>query len=156
MSEIGRFNYSEKKKNSWHGEKTWEMTSCSANWTTPANVSYQSGDFGSTQASAQICMCSSCVTQSKGAIVPQPSICKLYPLPINYVFVSEDNDPFVDVRSKRKFLLYVFPVSYSRVQSPDFLPLSRSWCLNSCMGIQCIMRRFTAQLIGDFATVRFP
>ena len=62
------------------------MTSCSANWTTPANVSYQSGDFGSTQASAQICTCSSCVTQSKGAIVPQSSICKLYPLPINYVF----------------------------------------------------------------------
>ena len=103
MSEMGRFNYSE--KNSWHGEKTWEMTSCSADWTTPANVSYQSGDFGSTQASAQICTCSICVTQSKGAIVPQSCICKLYPLPINYVFESEDNDPFVGVRSKRKFLL---------------------------------------------------
>lgn len=108
------------KKKSWHGAKIWEITSCSADWTTPANVSYQSGDFGSTQTSAQICTCSSCVTQSKGAIMPQSSICMIYPLPINYVFESEDNDPFVGVRSKRKFLLQVFPVSYSRVQSPGF------------------------------------
>ena len=37
---------------------------------------------------------------------PKARLChSLDPLPINYVFESEDNNPFVDVRSERKTLL---------------------------------------------------